>query len=133
MTTTQRVAQVFGAVFILVGLLGFVFTGGSMDADMATAPRLLGIFPVNVLHNVVHLAFGVWGVVASRTWGGAKTYCQIAGVLYLVLAVMGFVAPDTFGMIPIGGNDIWLHALLGAVLAYFGFTARTPAVADARV
>lgn len=133
MTTTQRVAQVFGAVFVLVGLLGFFVTGGSMDAHMETAPRLLGLFPVNVLHNLVHLAFGVWGIVASRSWGAAKTYCQVAGVIYLVLTVLGFVSPETFGMIPIGGNDIWLHAVLGLALAYFGFTARTPTGTEARV
>ena len=128
MTTVQRVAQVFGIVFLLVGVLGFVQTGGNMDADMATAPKLLGLFPVNALHNGVHLLFGIWGLLASRSWDGAKSYCQIAGVIYLVLAVMGVFVPETFGLIPIGGNDIWLHALLGAVLAYFGFTAKTAEV-----
>jgi hypothetical protein len=123
--TVQRVALVFGVVFLLVGILGLVTPGGTgMDADMETAPRLLGLFPVNLLHNLVHLAFGVWGIVASRRWGSAKTYCQAGGVIYLVLTVLGLVAPETFGLIPIGGNDVWLHALLGVALAYFGFTAR---------
>ena len=126
MTTVQRVAQIFGVVFILVALLGFFASGGSMEADMEEAPRALGLFPVNLLHNLVHLAFGVWGLAASRSWGAAKTYCQAAGVIYLVLAVMGFIVPETFGLIPIGGNDIWLHVLLGGVLSYFGFTARAP-------
>lgn len=124
MTTVQRVAQLFGWVFIAVAVAGFLTAGGSMEADMETAPRLLGLFPVNLLHNLVHLAFGVWGVLAARSWGGAKTYAQLGGVIYLVLAVLGLVAPTTFGLIPIGGNDVWLHALLGLALAYFGFTAR---------
>ncbi|HSJ16322.1 MAG TPA: DUF4383 domain-containing protein [Longimicrobiales bacterium] len=119
----QRAALVFGIVFILVGVLGFVVTGGSMDADPATAPRLLGLFPVNVLHNVVHLALGVWGLIASRAWGSAKTYCLVAGALYLVLAGLGFVAPDLFGLVPIGGNDIALHAVLGSALLVVGATA----------
>ena len=128
----QRVALLFGIVFIAVGVLGLLTDGGmAMNADMETAPKLLGLFPVNLLHNVVHLLFGGWGLAASRSWGGAKSYAQIGGVIYLVLAVLGFVAPDTFGLIPIGGNDIWLHAVLGLALAAVGFTAKPPATATA--
>jgi hypothetical protein len=127
MTTVQRVALIFGVVFTLVAVLGFVTTGMTMDAEMETAPKLLGLFPVNVLHNVVHLLFGVWGLAASRTFAASRSYAQIAGVIYIVLAVLGFVAPTTFGLIPIGGNDIWLHALLGVVLAGVGFAAKETA------
>lgn len=126
-----RVAMVFGAVFVLVGILGLVASGGmSMAADPAPA-MLLGMFPINLLHNVVHILFGVWGLVAARSFAGAKMYAQIGGVVYLVLAGLGFVAPTTFGLIPIGGNDIWLHAVLGGVLAGFGFTAKPAAPAAA--
>ena len=131
MTTVQRVAQIFGWIFIAVAALGFFTAGGSMEADPELAPRLLGLFPVNLLHNLVHLAFGVWGVVAARSWGAAKSYGQISGSAYLLLAVVGLIAPTAFGLIPIGGNDIWLHLLLGASLAYFGFTARDPAARPA--
>ena len=123
-TTVQRVALIFGVVFLLVGIAGFVATGTSMDADMETAPRLFGLFPVNMLHNLVHLAFGVWGLAAYRTFSASRAYARIAGVAYLVLAVLGFIVPEFFGLIPIGGNDIWLHLLLGAVLAGVGFSAR---------
>ncbi len=133
MTTVQRVSQVFGIVFVLVALLGFVASGASMEHDMEQAPRVLGLFPVNLLHNLVHLAFGAWGLAASRGWGAAKTYCRAAGAIYLVLAVLGLVVPETLGLMPIGGNDIWLHALLGGALAYFGFTARSTAAAGTRV
>src|SRR5687767_12352831 len=126
MTTVQRVAQIFGWVFVLVAVLGFVTSGMSMEADPATAPQILGLFPVNLLHNLVHLLFGIWGILASRSWSGAKAYSQGAGAIYLVLGVLGFVAPSTFGLIPIGGNDIWLHFLLGIILVAVGFTARTP-------
>lgn len=124
MTTVQRVAQIFGVVFILIALLGF-FTGGmSMESDPAMAPAVLGMFPVNLLHNIVHLLFGIWGLAASRSFSGARQYAQIGGVIYLVLAVVGFVSPNGFGMVPLGGNDIWLHILLGVILAGVGFTAK---------
>ena len=125
MTTVQRVAQIFGIVFILVAIYGFTQTGmGNMEADPARAPQLLGLFPVNVLHNAVHLVFGIWGLVASRTYSAAKSYAQIAGVLYLLLAALGFAVPNGFGFVPLGGNDVWLHLVLGLVLAGVGFTAR---------
>src|SRR5262245_56255067 len=128
----QRITQLFGIVFIAVGILGFVQTGMDMNADPATASRLIGIFPVNAAHNVVHILFGIWGLLASRSWARAKSYATIAGVLYLVLAAAGLAVPDTFGLIPIGGNDVWLHALVGAVLAAVGFTASEPVAAAAR-
>lgn len=127
MTTVQRVAQVFGIVFILVAILGFFASGGSMEADPAAAPKLLGLFPVNLLHNLVHLLFGIWGLAAARSWEGAKSYATLAGGIYVALALLGFVIPSTFGFIPIGGNDIWLHALLGVVLLAVGLSAKRPA------
>lgn len=124
MTTVQRVAQIVGWVFVAIGLLGFLATGGSMEADPARAPHLLGLFPVNVLHNLVHLAFGVWGILAARAWSSARSYCLISGALYAGLAVLGFVTPSLFGLVPIGGHDIWLHFLLAAVLLWAGLSAR---------
>jgi len=134
MTTVQRVAQIFGAVFILIGLMGFFVDGGtSMEASMDHAPRLLGLFPVNLLHNIAHLGLGVWGALASRSWSASKTYNTISGGTYLLLTVLAFVDPTTFGLMPIGGNDIWLHALLAAVQLYFGLTSRAPAGTHAHV
>ena len=119
----QRVAQLFGVVLVLVGILGFVASGMNMDANMDTAPKLLGLFPVNVLHNVVHLLFGVWGLLAARTVAGAVTFAKVGGAVYLILAICGYFIPTTFGLIPIGGNDIWLHALIGIVLLVVGMQA----------
>lgn len=123
-TTIQTVALIFGLGFLGAALFGFLAGGTTMDANPETAPRALGLFPVNMLHNVVHLLFGIWGLVASRSWDASKTFCRVGGVAYILLIVLAFVDPTTFGLIPIGGNDIWLHALLGLPLAYFGFTAR---------
>jgi hypothetical protein len=116
----KRVAMIFGLVFILVGLLGFTVPGGMQMGDVENAPKLLGLFPVNVLHNLVHVLFGVWGLVAARSFSGAQMYCKLGGFAYLALAVIGIVAPTTFGLIPIGGNDVLLHTALGVVLAGVG-------------
>lgn len=131
MTVVQRVAQIFGVIFILVAILGFITSGANMEADPAMAPKELGLFPVNVLHNVVHLLFGVWGLAASRAWKPAKMYCVAGGAAYLALAALALVSPDMFGLVPIGGNDIWLHALLGVMLLGAGLTAKNTSVAMA--
>ena len=98
-------------MFLLVGLFGLATTPWSMEPGL-----LLGLFPVNVLHNLVHLSFGAWGLIAGGTRARATAYCRIAGVAYLVLAVVGVLAPMGFGLVPIGGHDVWLHALIGGVL-----------------
>ena len=124
----QRVAQLFGVVFLLVGILGFWTTGMNMDANMDTAPKLLGLFHVNAVHNIVHLLFGVWGLLAARTVAGAVTYARVGGAIYILLAICGYFIPTTFGFIPIGGNDIWLHGLIGIVLLIAGMQAGRRAV-----
>ena len=131
-TTAQWVSLVFGIGFLLIAALGFVQGGMSMESDPNMAPKALGLFPVNVLHNLVHLAFGVWGLAASRTHDASRGYCRIAGVIYLVLAALGFVAPNGFGLVPLGGADPLLHVFLGLVLAGVGFTAPTTRAGGAR-
>lgn len=123
MTTIQRIVQLFGWIFIVIAIWGAIVTGTSMDADPATAPRLWGLFPVNFLHNLVHLLLGMWGVVAARSHGGSRSYGLLAGALYIVLAVLGLLSPHGFGLVPLGGNDIWLHLVLGAILLVAGLVA----------
>jgi len=123
-----------GLVYVLVGLMGFVpviNVPGPPDApDIAVDSfygYLLGLFPVNVLHNLVHLAIGAWGF-----WGyangisGSRMFARGLAVVYGVLAVMGLipVLNTTFGLIPIFGHDIWLHAGTAALAAYFGWFHR---------
>ena len=128
----RKVALIFGIVFVLVALLGMFSPGGmQMGADPAPG-MILGMFGVNLLHNIVHLLVGVWGLVASRTWAGSKMFLSIGGIVYIVLAICGFFIPTTFGLIPIGGNDIYLHAVLGVIMAGLGFTAK-PEAATVRV
>ena len=121
----QRIALVFGVVFLLVGILGLLSAGGlDMGAEIDGPGMLLGLFPINLLHNILHLVFGVWGLAGSRSFGGAKTYATVVGIIYIVLAICGFFIPTTFGLVPIGGHDIWLHAVIGIVLAIVGFMAK---------
>lgn len=119
----KKAAGVFGIVFLVVAVLGFLTPGGTgMEADPARAPHVLGLFPVNLLHNVVHLLFGLWGLAAARSWSGARSYGRAGSAIYLVLAVLGFLSPSGFGLVPLGGHDIWLHLVLAAGLAWIGFS-----------
>jgi hypothetical protein len=108
---TQTMAWTVGAAFLIAAIIGVVTTPLSMAGGL-----LLGLFPVNAVHNLVHLVFGGWGLAAGRTPAAARRYCRGAGIIYLALAVIGFVAPAGFGLVPIGGHDIWLHAILGGAL-----------------
>jgi hypothetical protein len=128
----QKTAAVFGVVFIAVAMLGFITGGMSMDAHMASAQRVAGLFPVNAVHNVVHLLFGAWGLYASKSAVNARRYCLLSGAIYLLLAGIGFVIPETFGLIPIGGNDITLHAVLGIALTMVGAMSDTEDAVEAR-
>ena len=131
-TTVQKIAMLFGVVFLLIAIVGFITPGG-MAMTVDPPGMLLGMFPINMLHNVVHLLFGIWGLAASRSWSGAKSYAQIGGVIYLVLAICGYFMPGGFGLVPLGGSDIGLHAVLGLVLAAVGFTAKADTVTTTTV
>jgi|SRR5215208_244774 len=130
-TTVQKLAAVFGVVFILVAIVGFLVPGGMamQPADPMTAPKALGIFPVNLLHNIVHLLFGIWGLAASRSWDGSKQFFIVVGIIYAILTVVGFLSPTGFGFVPMGGADIGLHCVLAIVMLAIGFTAKPVASA----
>ena len=135
---TRRFALVLGIAFLGIGVLGFVpgvnqmhgadDHGGSLTVTGPGHGNLLGLFHVNVLHNAVHLLFGVMGLVMARSFPAARTYARVVAVAYLLLAVMGLISAgnmwNTFGLVPIHGNDVWLHALIGLAAAYFGFMHR---------
>ena len=118
----RAVALVFGASFLAVGILGFLLnpTGG----------ELLGIFAVNVLHNLVHLLFGIFGIAAAYA-GWSRPYLQGVGAIYLLLTVLGFVPGLYFGedlllgLVHINLADNFLHLVLGGVAAYFGFAPQS--------
>ena len=120
-------ARVVGAVFLLVGVLGFVPGITPHYGDMSAAGHnsmamLLGIFQVSVLHNVVHLLFGVAGLALSRSWAGARAYLVGGGVVYLVLWVYGLVVDmgSQANFVPLNSADNWLHLLLGVGMIGLG-------------
>lgn len=125
-------ALISGIVYVLVGILGFIpgfVTVPAVAPDLAVDAGygyLLGIFPINLLHNLVHLAVGIWGLTAYRTYAASRGYSRGLAIFYGVLAVMGLfpILRTTFGLIPIFGNDVWLHALTALIAAYFGFIAK---------
>ena len=130
-TTIQKLAAVFGVVFILVAIVGFIAPGGMamQPTDPATAAKIFGMFPVNLLHNIAHLVFGIWGLAASRSWGGSKQFFLWGGTIYLVLTIGGFLSPAGFGVLPLGGSDIGLHCVLAIVMLLIGVTAKPVASA----
>jgi hypothetical protein len=86
---------------------------------------LLGLFPINVLHNIVHLTVGALGIAAYWSFNFARLYAQGLTIFYGALAVMGLIPATntTFDLIPIFGNNVWLHAVTAAICGYFGFVA----------
>lgn len=119
----QRVATISGIVFILVSLLG-IMSGGMPGMQMGGASvMLLGLFPVNLLHNLVHMLFGIWGVIAGRGERASVAYALGSGLAYMVLGVVGMFTDSLLGMVPIGGYDVVLHLALALVLAGCGFWA----------
>lgn len=85
--------------------------------------KLLGVFPVNVLHSAVHVAVGVWGIVAGRSIVSPRFYARAMTVFFGALALMGAIPGlnTLFGMLPLHGNDIWLHGATAVVAGYFGW------------
>ena len=130
MSTLRRFALVYGIVFLLVGIGGFVpgITQPHSHPDVQVTAFLgavLGLFAVNLLHNAAHLLFGVWGLVASRSDAASRTYGRVVAIAYALLALMGLFSTmnlhTAFGFVPLYGHDVWLHLLLAAGAFYFGF------------
>ena len=118
----KRMAMIFGATFVAVGLLGFV-SNPLIGAD--------GFFMTNAAHNLTHLLIGaVLLFAATQTERAAYLSLLTFGVLYLLLAVMGYATigaeghANLLGLVHINGNDNWLHVLLGVALIATALGAR---------
>lgn len=140
MTTANRVttkhpvqlaAMVVAAVFLLVGVLGFIpgatteYDGMTFAGHESTA-MLLGIFHVSILHNIVHLLFGIVGFALARTVSGAGSFLIGGGAVYLVLWIYGLVIDhdSAANFVPLNGADNWLHLFLGIGMVGLGVALR---------
>ncbi|OHA87991.1 MAG: hypothetical protein A2653_02735 [Candidatus Zambryskibacteria bacterium RIFCSPHIGHO2_01_FULL_43_25] len=110
--------MVFGIIFLVLGVLGFIPNPLiSMD----------GLFQVDAVHNIIHLITGLVLVYAGKkSAGGATTALKVFGIIYLVIAILGFLmigggSGDLLGFIGMNGVDNWLHLILGLLLAWGGF------------
>jgi len=123
----QSVALLVGVVFLVVGTLGFIpgitsnydelkFAGHNSDA------QLLGIFDTSILHNIVHLLYGLAGIALARTIDGARTFLVGGGLVYLVLFVYGAIWHSEAGSnwIPVNWADNVLHLVLGIGMVALG-------------
>ncbi|WP_228991945.1 DUF4383 domain-containing protein [Streptomyces sp. DH8] len=126
-TPVQQAAMIVGAVFLLVGILGFI-PGVTTDYDTMefashhSEAKLLGVFQISILHNLVHLAFGVAGVAMARTASAARTFLLGGGAVYLVLWLYGlFVGHhSSANFVPLNTADNWLHFVLGIGMITLG-------------
>ena len=123
----RAAATAVAATFLLVGVLGFVpgITSGYDEMEFAgheSGAELLGLFQVSILHNVVHLLFGVVGLALARSARGALTFLVGGGLVYLVLWIYGLLVEHDSGanFVPLNDADNWLHLGLGAAMAALG-------------
>jgi hypothetical protein len=121
-------------VFLLVGILGFVpgITTDYSAMNVAGADShamLLGVFQVSVLHNLVHILFGIAGIALARNRDWARTFLVGGGVIYLVLWLYGLVIqPDSAAnFVPVNTADNWLHLALGVGMIALGVLLGRPA------
>ncbi|RIX30671.1 DUF4383 domain-containing protein [Amnibacterium setariae] len=126
-TPVQIVALIVGIVFLLVGVAGFIPGLTTRYGDLSFAgtgsmAMLLGVFQVSILHNVVHLLFGIVGIIASRSARGAKLFLVVGGIVYAVLWIYGLAVPMTSqaNFVPLNSADNWLHLVLAVGMVLLG-------------
>ncbi|GAC1603359.1 MAG: DUF4383 domain-containing protein [Candidatus Saccharimonadales bacterium] len=122
----RTAAKVLGFVFVLIGILGFF-------PALAPNGELLGIFHINALHNIIHLASGLVALAAGySSYKASRTYFQVFGIVYGLVALLGFVYGDNdiVGLVANNVADTFLHVAITAAALYFGFgAARDEAIA----
>jgi hypothetical protein len=127
-------ALIFGIAYLGAGVLGLM--PGLLTPPPADAPpmrfdalngMLFGLFHVNLLHTLVHVLIGAWGLAAFMGWSQPRLYARSLAVLYGVLGVIGLVPGlnTLFGLVPLHGHDVWLHLATAAVAAWFGWGKET--------
>jgi hypothetical protein len=127
----QLAAMAVAAVFLLVGVLGFIpgatteYDGMTFAGHESTA-MLLGVFHVSILHNIVHLLFGIVGLVLARTTSGATSFLIGGGIVYAVLWLYGLLidTDSAANFVPLNTADNWLHLILAIGMVGLGVVLR---------
>ena len=119
-TLPQTIALAFGAIYLLVGIVGFFITGFDDFAGNGQHEMLL-VFMINPLHNIVHILIGVAGLALSRTLSGARTFGWLLAVGYGAAFIYGLLAVgEDWDFLNINAADNVLHilsAVVGLVIA----------------
>jgi hypothetical protein len=132
----QGAALVVGLALLLFGIAGFIpgitdYDGGmKVVGHPESGAMLLHVFHVSILHNVVHLLFGLAGLLMARTVNGARAYLIGGGLIYLVLWLYGLLIKldSAANFMPVNAQDNWLHFALGVGMLLLGMLlARTAA------
>lgn len=122
----QNAARIFGAVILLVGIMGFI-------PAFVEDGHLLGVFHVDALHNIIHIATGLAALVFSGSAASARVFFQVFTVIYGLITIAGFMPglvnddEELLGLLHINMADNWLHLGITAITGYFGFVHKDPA------
>lgn len=126
-TAVQKASLIAGIVFLVVGLAGFIpgLTTNYSELSFAghgSMAMLLGIFQVSVLHNLVHLLYGVAGIAFARNRPGSRNYLVIGGAVYALIWAYGlfFSGDHPANIVPVNSADNWLHLFLAVALILLG-------------
>ncbi len=138
-TDIQTAALLFGIVFLLVTLVGFI-PGITTDYDDLTrfdgeGAKIFGIFGTNILENIVHLLYGVAGLAAASSWAASKNYFIWGGAVYLVVWLYGLLGgsdeDSSANFLGLNSAADWLHFILGVAMIAIGFLLSRRVVAAA--
>ena len=138
-TDIQTAALLFGAVFLVVTLAGFI-PGITTNYDDLTrfdgeGAKIFGIFGTNILENVVHLLYGVAGLAAAASWAASKNYFVWGGVVYLAVWLYGLLGgsneSSSANFLGLNSAADWLHFVLGVTMIAIGFLLSRRVVAAA--
>jgi hypothetical protein len=134
----RRFTLILGIAFLVTGIAGFIpalvtIPPEGSDAYIALNAQtdmyakgfgyLFGLFPINFMHNIVHILFGIIGIITASSFLGARAFDRVFAISYLGIAVLGLfpLTRTLFGTMPLFGNDVWFHVITALPAAYFGF------------
>jgi uncharacterized protein DUF4383 len=123
----QVYALVIGLTLVVAGIVGFFYSASFSTGDGTERDAVLGILDVNGWHNLVHIASGAIGLFVAGSYAGSRAYALGLGVVYLVVAALGFIAgngDEIFNLVPVNTEDNFLHLLIG--IAGVGAGLATP-------